>query len=107
MGWIYLILAILFEVAGTTFMKISDGFSKTMPSVAMAVFYLLSLTMLTFALKKFEVSTAYAIWSGLGTTLIAIVGIILFKEEINFVKIASILLIVVGVVGLQLSTKHL
>jgi len=65
-----LILAILFEVAGTTFMKISDGFSKTMPSVAMTVFYLLSLAMLTFALKKFEVSTAYAIWSGLGVALI-------------------------------------
>ena len=72
MGWVYLISAIIFEVVGTTFMKLSDGFSKTAPSVAMGIFYILSLTMLTFTLKKFDVSTTYAIWSGLGTALIAI-----------------------------------
>lgn len=106
MGWFYLILAISFEVAGTTFMKLSEGFTKTMPSVAMFVLYLLSLTALTFALKRFELSTAYAIWSGLGTALITFVGIIVFKESISAVKILSIVLIIIGVVGLQLTTKH-
>ena len=106
MGWLYLILAIAFEVAGTTFMKLSDGFTKTMPSIAMFIFYLLSLTALTFALKKFEVSTAYAIWSGLGTVLITIVGIMLFKESISIVKVLSIALIIIGVIGLQLTTEH-
>lgn len=106
MGWVYLVLAISFEVAGTTFMKLSEGFTKTTPSVAMFLFYMLSLVALTFALKKFEVSTAYAIWSGLGTALITVVGIILFKESINIVKVLSIALIVIGVVGLQLATKH-
>ena len=106
MGWLYLILAIAFEVAGTTFMKLSDGFTKTMPSIAMFIFYLLSLTALTFALKKFEVSTAYAIWSGLGTVLITIVGIMVFKESISIVKVLSIALIIIGVIGLQLTTEH-
>ncbi len=106
MGWVYLVLAIIFEVAGTTFMKLSEGFTKTLPSVAMFVLYLLSLTALTFALKKFEISTAYAIWSGLGTALITLIGIIVFKESVNMVKILSIALIIIGVVGLQLTTEH-
>ena len=106
MGWIYLILAISFEVAGTTFMKLSEGFTKTVPSIAMFVLYLLSLTALTFALKKFEVSTAYAIWSGLGTALITIVGVVIFKESVSVIKILSITLIIIGVVGLQLTAKH-
>jgi len=106
MGWFYLILAITLEVAGTTFMKLSEGFTKTAPSVAMFVLYILSLTALTFALKRFEVSTAYAIWSGLGTALITAVGIVLFKESVSVVKILSIALIIIGVVGLQLTTEH-
>ena len=106
MGWFYLILAITLEVAGTTFMKFSEGFTKTAPSVAMFVLYILSLTALTFALKRFEVSTAYAIWSGLGTALITAVGIVLFKESVSVVKILSIVLIIIGVVGLQLTTEH-
>ena len=106
MGWFYLILAISFEVAGTTFMKLSEGFTKTIPSIAMFVFYILSLVALTFVLKRFEVSTAYAIWSGLGTALITVVGIIIFKENVSTIKILSIAFIIIGVVGLQLSTKH-
>ena len=106
MGWLYLILAISFEVAGTTFMKLSEGFTKTMPSIAMFVLYLLSLAALTFALKKFEVSTAYAIWSGFGTALITIVGVVIFKESVSVIKILSITLIIIGVVGLQLTAKH-
>ena len=106
MGWFYLILAIAFEVIGTTFMKLSDGFSKLGPSIAMFIFYILSLSALSFALKKFEVGTAYAIWSGLGTALITIIGIIIFKESLSPLKIISIILIIIGVVGLQLSGEH-
>jgi len=103
--WIYLIAAIAFEVAGTTAMKMSDGFTKTWPSVAMGVFYLLSLAALTFALKRFDMSMAYAIWSGLGTALITVVGFYLFKEPLGLVKIASIGLIILGVGGLHLSSQ--
>jgi len=104
--WIYLILAIIFEVLGTTAMKVSDGFTKTVPSVAMAVFYVLSLTALTYALKKFDVSIAYAIWSGVGTALITLIGVMYFKEPMGVVKMLSIALIIVGVVGLHLSGEQ-
>jgi small multidrug resistance pump len=102
--WIYLLGAIAFEVAGTTAMKLSEGFTRTWPSVAMMVFYLLSLGALTLALKRFDMSMAYAIWSGVGTALITVVGFYLFKEPVSLLKIGSIALIIVGVVGLHLSS---
>ena len=105
-GWVYLISAIVFEVLGTTAMKLSEGFTKTVPSVAMGIFYLLSLSMLTFALKRFDVSVAYAIWSGLGTALITLIGIWYFKEPVTLIKLGSITLIIIGVVGLQLQQSH-
>ncbi len=106
-GWLYLIIAILFEVAGTTAMKMSDGYTKVVPSVLMFVFYILSLVEQTYALKKFDLSVAYAIWAGVGTVLISIVGIFFFKESVSALKVVSILFIVMGVVGLHLSNKTL
>ena len=103
--WIYLVIAIVFEVAGTTAMKFSEGFTKTVPSVLMFVFYILSLVALTYALKKIDMSMAYAVWAGVGTALITIVGIFLFKEPAGIVKILSIVLIIIGVVGLHLSSE--
>lgn len=104
---IYLIIAILLEVAGTTAMKLSEGFTKVIPSVFMVVFYLCSLGILNLALKKIDVSSAYAIWSGVGTALIAIVGMLYFKEPVSWLKLASIVAIIAGVVGLQLAgVKH-
>ena len=105
MSWVYLVFAILFEVFGTTSMKLSNGFSKFLPSVLIFLFYGLSLTSLTIALKKIDVGTAYAIWSGLGTVLIALIGVVYFKEHFNIVKIISIGLIIIGVIGLNLATK--
>ena len=102
-SWIYLIVAIALEVAGTTAMKMSEGFTKTVPSIAMFVFYILSLVALTYALKKFDMSMAYAVWAGVGTALITVVGIYFFKEPVSVVKVGSIALIIVGVVGLHLS----
>ncbi|NMG06786.1 multidrug efflux SMR transporter [Brasilonema sp. UFV-L1] len=102
-GWIYMILAILLEVAGTTCMKFSEGFTKTWPSIFIFVFYALCFSILTLALKTIEISTAYAIWSGLGTVLIVSIGILWFNESVNLVKILSILLIIIGVIGLHLS----
>jgi len=102
--WFYLILAIVLEVAGTTAMKLSEGYTRTLPSVAMFGFYLLSLVFLTLALKKFEMSMAYAIWSGIGTALITLIGITLFKETFTLLKLLSIGLIIMGVVGLHLGS---
>ena len=103
--YLYLLAAIILEVAGTTSMKMSEGFTRTWPSVAMMVLYLLSIGALTLALKRFDMSVAYAIWSGVGTALITIVGIYLFKEPVSLAKLGSIALIIVGVVGLHLSSQ--
>lgn len=102
MHWVYLFAAIVLELAGTTTMKLSQGFSKLWPSVLMFVFYVLSLSILNLALKRIDVSIAYAIWSGVGTALIAVIGMVLFKEALTPMKAGSILLIIIGVVGLNL-----
>jgi small multidrug resistance pump len=103
MTWVYLVLAILLEVSGTTCMKLSGGFTKLVPSILLFVFYTLSLGMLTLALKRIDVSVAYAVWSGIGTALIATIGVLWFKEPATALKLISLALIIVGVVGLNLS----
>lgn len=103
MTWLYLVLAILLEVCGTTCMKLSQGFTKTVPSTLLFVFYTLSFGMLTMALKKLDVSVAYAVWSGMGTALIATIGVLWFKEPVTALKLISLGLIILGVVGLNLS----
>jgi len=105
MHWIYLTLAIVFEVAGTTCMKLSAGFTKAVPSVLMWVFYALCFFLMTLALKKFEVSVVYAIWSGVGTALIATVGILYFREPVTLLKMGGIAAIIGGIVALHLSGK--
>ncbi len=101
--WIILACAIVLEVCGTISMKYSEGFTKLIPSILLFIFYAASFTALTFALRKIDVSVAYAIWSGLGTALIFIVGIFFFKESVSSLKVLSLLLIVAGVVGLKFS----
>ncbi len=102
-GWIFLVLAIIFETLGTTAMKLSDGFTNLLPSVFLFIFYGLSFTFFTFALKTMQVSTAYAVWAGLGTAIISIIGFAYFKEPVSAAKLLSIAAIIAGVVGLRLS----
>ncbi|MCP4352125.1 MAG: multidrug efflux SMR transporter [Desulfobacterales bacterium] len=105
--WLLLAGAIALELAGTTSMKLSEGFTKFVPSVLLFVFYAASFVALTLALKKIELSVAYAVWSGAGTALIAAIGILYFREAATALKLISILLIIAGVIGLNLSgTKH-
>ena len=103
MSRLFLLLAIISEVTGTTCMKLSAGFTQLLPSVSMIIFYGISLTSLTIAIKKIDVSVAYAVWSGLGTVLIATIGILWFKEPATALKIISLGLVVIGVIGLNLS----
>lgn len=100
-SWLYLLLAIILEVTGTIFLKLSEGFTKVLPSVAMLFFYALGLTVLAMALKKIDIGVAYAVWSGLGTALIATIGIFWFQEPFTIIKIISIGLIILGVIGLN------
>jgi small multidrug resistance pump len=97
-----LLLTILFEVSGTTSLKLSQGFTRLLPSILVVVFYGLSFWLFSLSLRKLDVGVAYAIWSGLGTVLITLVGIFWFKEPVTLVKIVSIALIVLGVIGLRL-----
>ncbi len=106
MQWFYLLLTILFEVSGTTSLKLSEGFTKFVPSALVVVFYGTSFYLLSLTLKKIDVSIAYAIWSGLGTALVTIVGILWFKEPTTAIKIISIGLIILGVVGLNINGGH-
>jgi small multidrug resistance pump len=103
MYWLYLALGIIFEVLGTICMKKAEGFTKLVPSILVFVFYGLALGALVMVLEKMQqVSVVYAIWAGAGTAIIAIVGIIWFKEPISLVKTVSLLLIVLGILGLEL-----
>ncbi len=103
MNWIYLFAAIFFEVGGTMAMKFSQGFTKLLPSVMIFICYAIAFTFVTFAIRKIELSVAYTIWSGVGTTLIVLIGIFYFGEQLNALKIISIALVILGVVGLRVS----
>ena len=94
--WILLFTAILFEVAGITSMKLSRGFSEPLPSIAVPVFYMFSALAVILALKRLELSTAYAIWSGVGTALAAMIGITYFREPLTLFKVASLVLVILG-----------
>ena len=103
MSWFYLMGAILLEVSATTCMKLSAGFTRWTPAILMFLLYGLSFTSLTFALKRIDLGVAYAIWSGVGTALIATIGAIWFQEPMTLLKVFFIGLIIAGVVGLNLS----
>ena len=105
MAWVYLLLAILFEVTGTTCMKLSDGFQNILPSIITFVCYGLSITFLTVAVKTIDISVAYAIWCAIGIVIISLIGIFGFNEPATKMKMASIAVIIVGVVSLQFSEK--
>ena len=107
MGWVYLVIAIVFEVAGTTALKYSDGLTRLWPTAAMAVLYAGAFAFLALAIKSIELSTAYAIWSALGTALIAIIAIAAFGAPLTWGKVISLALVIVGVVGLHLSGAEL
>jgi small multidrug resistance pump len=102
-SWVLLVAAIASEVGGTTCLKLSDGFSRLVPSLGVVGLYLLSFVFLAAVLKTMDMGVAYAIWAGLGTALVAAAGIVVFGEPVSGGRIASIGFIIVGVVGLQLS----
>jgi small multidrug resistance pump len=102
MSWLLLGASIVVEVLGTMSMKLSEGFTRPLYSALVAVFYALSIAGLALVLKRIEVSVAYAVWSGLGTAFIAIVGVSVFGEALTVVKVVALVLIVVGVVMLNM-----
>ncbi|MEU9368685.1 multidrug efflux SMR transporter [Streptomyces avermitilis] len=106
MGYVLLAGAIVSEVAATTAMKYSDGFSRLWPSLLTALGYLVAFALLAQTLKTVSVGTAYAIWAGVGTAAIAAIGMVFLGEGMNPAKLAGIALIIGGVVVLNMGGAH-
>jgi multidrug transporter EmrE-like cation transporter len=106
MAWVYLAIAIVVEVAATVSLRASDGFTEPLPAAAAVVGYALSIWLLALSLKGLEVSLVYAVWAGIGTAAIAVIGMAALGESVNAVKIASIGLVIAGVVGLNVAGAH-
>ncbi|MEP0860531.1 MAG: quaternary ammonium compound efflux SMR transporter SugE [Ignavibacterium sp.] len=102
MYWLILVVAGLFEVAWAIGLKYTDGFSKLVPSIFTIVSMIISMGLLAYAVKHIPVGTAYAVWTGIGAVGTAILGIILFNESKEFIRVFFIFLIVVGIVGLKI-----
>lgn len=103
MRWVLLSFAILSELGGSTCMKLSNGFTNLYASILTFVFWGISFSIFIFALKHFDLSFIYALWSGIGIILVSVIGMTYFKEPVSAMKIISILIIVVGVVLLNIS----
>jgi small multidrug resistance pump len=101
-NWILLLVAIAFEVGGTTSMKLTHGFTRLIPTIFMFLFYGTGISLMTLVLRRMDLSLVYAVWSGLGTAAIALIGMIWFHEPANAIRIVSIILIILGVVGLNI-----
>ncbi|HVL22746.1 MAG TPA: multidrug efflux SMR transporter [Thermomicrobiales bacterium] len=102
MSWVMLALAIATEVVATTSLKYSEGFTRLGPSLLTTVGYIAAFVLLSQALKEVPVSTAYAIWSGVGTATVAIIGIMFLGEPGGTLKTIGIVVIIAGVVLLNL-----
>ena len=105
MKFLYLALAIILEVTGSGFMKASEGFAKWLPTSIFAVAYISSFYFLSLALKAMPLSTAYAIWAGLGIVLTAAVSVVVFKQKLDLPAIIGIVFIVAGVVIMNFFSK--
>ena len=104
--WLLLAIAILLELSGTICLKLSYGFSRLLPSVGVIFFYLGSFVLMAQSLKTLEVGIVYAIWSGVGTALIAVVGILAFGESVTPFKILGLLLIIGGTFLLRFASAQ-
>ncbi|MDR0182613.1 quaternary ammonium compound efflux SMR transporter SugE [Lysobacter arvi] len=104
MPWILLVLAGLFEVGWAIGLKYTDGFTRLWPTVGTVAAMAISLGLLGVAMKSLPVGTAYAIWVGVGAVGTVILGIVLFNEPTNALRLISVGLIVAGLVGLKLAS---
>jgi small multidrug resistance pump len=101
MNWLYLGIAIVAEVIGTSALKAADGFTRLMPSLVVVIGYLVAFYFLSLTLRAIPVGVAYAIWSGVGIVLIALIGWLFLRQPLDAPALAGIALIVAGVVVIQ------
>ncbi len=105
-GMLYLTGAILTEVFGSTMLKLSQGFTQVLPSMGVLIGFGCAFTFLSLALKTIDLSSAYATWSGVGTALTALVGLVLFNETIHMKGFIGLALVICGVIVLNQSKKQ-
>lgn len=101
MAWTYLAVAGLFEIGWAIGLKYSDGFSKPLPSLLTVVAMGLSIWLLALAMKTIPVGTAYAVWTGIGAIGVAVLGMVLFGESREILRMVCLFLIVTGIIGLK------
>ena len=104
--WLLLSLAIALELSGTICLKLSYGFSRLLPSIGVVFFYLGSFALMAQSLKTLEVGIVYAIWAGVGTALIAVVGVLAFGESITAFKILGLFMIIGGTFLLRMASAQ-
>ena len=102
MPWVVLTVAGLFEIGWAVGLKYSDGFSKPLPSALTVVAMAFSLWLLAVAMKTIPVGTAYAVWTGIGAVGVAVLGMLLFGESRELLRVACLFLIIAGIIGLRL-----
>ena len=102
MSYLYLALAIICELIGTSLLKASEGFSKLVPTFGLLICFCFSFFFLSQSLRAIPLNLAYAIWSGLGTVATVLISVLIWKEKINFASVIGISLIITGVVVLHL-----
>ncbi|MCX6226581.1 MAG: multidrug efflux SMR transporter [Bacteroidia bacterium] len=107
MKWLYLFIAIIAEVIGTSALKSSEGFTKIIPSLIVIIGYGVAFYFLSLTLKSIPVGVAYAIWSGVGIVLISIIGYFVYKQNLDWPAVFGIVLIISGVIVLNLFSKSI
>lgn len=102
MGWIYLLSAGVFEIGFTTALKLSDGFSKLMPTITFLVLSIISFWLLTKGMQTIPLGTSYAVWTGIGAFGTAVVGILFFEDPVSFGRVFFLLALIGSILGLRL-----
>ena len=102
MEWIMLLIAAVLEVTWAVFMKMSEGFTKMLPSVITVIGYIASAVFLALAMRKLPLGTAYAMWTGFGIMGTTILGVLLFKESMSLAQAGCVLMLAGGIIGLKL-----
>ncbi|GIW81292.1 MAG: QacE family quaternary ammonium compound efflux SMR transporter [Gemmatales bacterium] len=106
MSWVYLALAGVFEIGFATCLKMSEGFTRIWPSLGFLVSSLISLGLLSLAMRTIPLGTAYAVWTGIGAFGTAIVGIVYFGDPMNTPRLVLLFLLISSVVGLKFVSTH-
>ncbi|HEY4582857.1 MAG TPA: quaternary ammonium compound efflux SMR transporter SugE [Lysobacter sp.] len=105
MSWLVLILAGLFEVVWAVGLKYTEGFSRPLPSLVTLAAMGASFWLLSYAMRTLPLGTAYAVWTGIGAVGAAIAGVLFFDEPVSALKVASLALVLLGIVGLKLASS--